>query len=62
MVLVKILKLSLSLFFFKLGLNILFDLVLERKQGFPADKNEFKRKSKNWDFFKGGNPWFCSKF
>ena len=44
MVLVKIFKFSLGLVFFILGLNILFDLVLERKQGFLPDKNEFKRK------------------
>ena len=58
MVSVKIFKFSLSSFFFKLVLNILFDFVLEKKQRFLDYKNEFRRKSKNWDFFIGVNPWF----
>ena len=62
MVLVKILTFSLSLFFFKLGLNILFDFVLEKKQGFLEYRNDIRRKSKNWDCFKGVNLWFWSKF
>ena len=62
MVLVKILKFSFSLFFFKIGQNILFDFVRKKKQPFLGYKNDIIKKSKNWDFFKGVNPWFWSKF
>ena len=62
MVLVKIFKFSLSSFFFKIGLNLLFDFVLEKKQAFLDDKNHIKRKSKIWQFLKGVNLWFWSKF
>ena len=50
------------LFFFKLGLNILFYFVVERKEGFLDYKNDIRKQSKNWDFFKGVNLWFWSKF
>ena len=62
MVSVKIFKFSLSLFFFKIGLNILFDYLQDRKQPFIEYTNNIIKKSKNWDFFKGVNPWFWSKF
>ena len=62
MVLVKIVKFSFSLFFLKIGRNILFDFVLEKKQDFLDYKNNIRGKSKNWNFFKGVNPWFWSKF
>ena len=40
--------------------NVFYD-ILERKYAFlPYKKNKFK-KSKNWHFFKGVNPWFWSK-
>ena len=61
-VLIKILTFSMRLFFFKLGLNILFYFVLERKEGFLDYKNDIRKQSKNWDFFKGVNLWFWSKF
>ena len=61
MVLVKIFKFSFSFCFFKKGLNIIFDYLQERKQP-PLDyKDDIIKKSKNWDFFKGVNPWFWSK-
>ena len=62
MVLVKILTFSLSLFFLKIGLNILFHFVVEKKQPFLDYKNDIRRKSKIWHFSKGVNPWFWSKF
>ena len=58
MVLVKIFKFSLSLFFFTKRLNILFNYPPERKQPFLHYKNDDIKKSKNWDFCKGVNPWF----
>ena len=53
MVLVKILTFSLSLFFFKLGLHILFDFVLEKKQGFLDYKNDIRKGRKIGIFSKG---------
>ena len=44
-----------SSFFFKIGLAILFD-VLERKQGFLDNKNNFLRKSKTLHIRKELNP------
>ena len=62
MVLIKILTFSIRLFFFKLGLNILFDFVLEKKEGFLDYKNDIRKQSKNWDFFKGVNRGFGQNF
>ena len=62
MVLVKIFKFTFSLFFLKIGLNIPFNYLQERKQPFLVHKNDISKKSKNWDFFQGVNPWFWSKF
>ena len=53
---------SLSLFFFKISLNILFAYLQGRKQPFLDYKNDISKKSKTLDFFKGVNPWFWSKF
>ena len=53
MVLVKILTFSLILFFFKLGLHILFDFVLEKKQGFLDYKNDIRKGRKIGIFSKG---------
>ena len=58
MVLVKILTFSRRLFFFRIGLNIMFDFVRDKKEGFLDYKNDIIKKSKNWDFFKGVSPWF----
>ena len=51
-------------FFFFLG-NIgqenVFYNILERKNAFLGHKKKKFKKSKNWDFSKGVNPWFWSK-
>ena len=49
-VLVKNLKFLLTLFFFKKGLDKLFDYDRHRKQGFLDHKNDIKTKSKNLKF------------
>ena len=53
---------SAFVFFFRIGLKIMFDFVLEKKEGFLDYKNDIRKQSKNWDFFKGVNLWFWSKF
>ena len=40
--------------------NVFYD-ILERKNAFLAYKNKKFKKSKNWHFCKGVNPWFWSK-
>ena len=35
--------------------------ILERKNAFLGNKNNKLKKSKNFHFSKGVNPWFCSK-
>ena len=40
--------------------NVFYDIV-ERKNAFVSYKNKKFKKSKNWHFSKGVNPWFCSK-
>ena len=40
--------------------NVFYD-ILERKNAFLGHKNKKFKKSKNWHFFKGVNPWFWSK-
>ena len=35
--------------------------ILERENAFLRCKNKESKKSKNWHFSKGVNPWFCSK-
>ena len=35
--------------------------ILERKNAFLGYKNNKLKKSNNWDFSKGVNPWFWSK-
>ena len=35
--------------------------ILDRKNAFLGYKNKKFKKSKNWDFSKGVNPWFLSK-
>ena len=54
MVLVKIFNFSLSLFFFKIALNIPFDYLQERKQPFLDYKKITLLKSE------GVDPWFWS--
>ena len=40
--------------------NIFYD-ILEEKNAFLGDKEKKFKKSKNWHFCKGVNPWFRSK-
>ena len=40
--------------------NVFYD-ILERENAFQGYKNKQSKKSKNWPFSKGVNPWFCSK-
>ena len=40
----------------------MFEFVLKKKQPFLDYKDDIINKSKNWDFFKGVNPWLWSKF
>ena len=40
--------------------NVFYD-ILERKNAFLGYKNKKFKKSKNWLFSKGVNPWFWSK-
>ena len=52
-----------SNFFFlgNIGQENVFDDFLERKNAFLGYKNKKSKKSKNWHFSKGVNPWFWSK-
>ena len=40
--------------------NVLYD-ILQRKDAFLGYKNKKLKRSKNWNFSKGVNPWFWSK-
>ena len=52
----------LQIFFLgNIGQENLFYDILHRKNAFVAYKNKKFKKSKNWHFPKGVNPWFCSK-
>ena len=48
-------------FFGNIGQENVFNDILERKNAFLGNKNKKFKKSKNWHFCKGVNPWFCSK-
>ena len=50
-----------SVFFSKIGLEIMFSYGLEREEGLEDDKNLDFFKSKKWVFSKGIQPWFRSK-
>ena len=50
-----------SVFFRKIGLEIMSSYGLERKEAFEDDKNLIFVKCKKWVFFKGVHPWFQSK-
>ena len=49
-------------FFFlaKIGQENVFYDILERKNAFLGQENKKFKKSKNWHFSKGVNPWFSS--
>ena len=61
MVLVKKVKIFFSVFFRKIGLEIMLSYGLERKEAFEDDKNLNFFKCKKWVFSKGVHPWFRSK-
>ena len=51
-----------ELFFLgKIGQENILNDILEQKNVFLGYKNKMLKKSKNWDFSKGVNPWFWSK-
>ena len=50
-----------SVFFSKIGLEIMFSYGVERKKAFGDNKNVNFFKSKKWVFSKGVHPWFRSK-
>ena len=50
-----------SVFFCKIGLEIIWSYSLEMKEGFEDDKNVNFWKSEKWVFSKGVNPWFRVK-
>ena len=55
-VLVKKSRIFASVFFSKIGLEIMFSYGLERKEAFEDDKNVNFLKSKKWVFSKGVHP------
>ena len=61
MVLVKKSTIFASVFFSKIGLEIMFSYGLERKEAFEDDKNVNCLKSKKWVFSKVVQPRFQSK-
>ena len=51
-----------TLFFLRnIGQENVFNYILERKNAFLSYNNKKFKKSKNWHFSKGVNPWFWSK-
>ena len=48
-------------FFGNIGQENVFYDILEPKNAFLSYKNMKFKKSKNWQFSKGINPWFWSK-
>ena len=50
-----------TFFFGNIGQENVFYDILEQKNAFLGYKNKKFKKSKNWLFFKGVNPWFWSK-
>ena len=61
MVLVKNWPFSYRLFLGNIGQQNVFYDILEGKNAFQRYNNNKLKKSKNWDFSKGVNPWFWSK-
>ena len=49
------------IFFGNIGQENVFYDILEPKYAFQGYKNKKLKKSKNWNFSKGVNPWFWSK-
>ena len=61
MVLVKKSAIFSSVFFSKIGLEIMFSYGLERKEAFEDDKNVNFFTSKKWVFSEGVHLWFQRK-
>ena len=61
MVSVKKSRIFSSVFFSKIGLEIMLSYGLERIKAFDDNKNVNFFKSKEWLFSKGIHPWFWSK-
>ena len=59
MVLVKKSIIFSSVFFSKIGLEIMFSYGLERKKAFDDNKSFNFFNYKKWVFSKGVHPWFC---
>ena len=51
-----------NFFFGNVGQENLFYDILERKNAFLNYTNKNLKKSKNWNFSQGVNPWFWSKY
>ena len=51
----------LTIFWGNIGQETVFSDILERKNAFLGYKNKKFKKSKNWHFCQGVNPWFWSK-
>ena len=51
----------LTIFLGNIGQENIFYDILERKNAFLDYKNTKLKKSKNWHFSKGVDPWFWSK-
>ena len=51
-----------TFFLGNIGQENFFYNILERKNAFLGYENKKYKKSKNWHFSKGVNPWFWSKF
>ena len=51
-----------NFFLGNIGQETVFYDILERKNAFLGNKHKKFKKSKNWHFSKGVNPWFCSKY
>ena len=50
-----------SFFFCNIGQENVFYDIVDQKNAFVPYKNKKFKKSKNWHFSKGFNPWFWSK-
>ena len=61
MVLLKIWPFFHVFFLGNIGQDNVFYDILEGKNAFLGNKNKKFKKSKNWHFSKGVNPWFLSK-
>ena len=61
MVLVKKAIFPTSVLLGNIGQENVFDDILKRKNAFLGYKNKKFKKSKNWHFSTGGNPWVWSK-